>query len=80
MQQNQNENSFESSLKELERIIQELEKGEQPIDAQLKAFERGVSLSRECLQRLEEVERRVEIAVQSADGKLQTGPFDSAPA
>lgn len=67
--------SFEGSLKELEQIIQELEKGERPLDLQLKAFERGVALSRACLAQLEAVEKKVEILVQG-EGKLQTVPFD----
>ena len=71
--------TFESSLKELEQIIQDLEKGERPLDVQLKAFERGVVLSRECLQRLEDVERRVEMLVQGGDNKVQTVSFDSPP-
>lgn len=68
--------SFEGSLKELEQIIQDLEKGERPLDAQLKAFERGVALSRACLSQLEAVEKKVELLVEGGDGKMQTVPFE----
>jgi exodeoxyribonuclease VII small subunit len=71
--------SFETSLKELEKIVAELEKGDTPLEAQLKSFERGVSLSRDCMKRLEEVERRVEILVQNGEGKLEAKPFDFTP-
>lgn len=67
--------SFETSLKELEKIIAELEKGEQPLEAQLKSFEKGVALSRDCMKQLDEVERRVEILMGASEGKLQTAPF-----
>lgn len=70
--------SFEQSLKELESIIQDLEKGERPLEMQLKAFERGVALSRTCLAHLEAVEKRVEILVQGGDGQFQTAPFESS--
>lgn len=69
---------FETSLKELEKIVLELEKGEIPLETQLKSFEKGVALSRECMKRLEEVERRVEVLMQSPDGKLSTTPFEGA--
>lgn len=67
--------SFETSLKDLERTVGELEKGDLALEDQLKSFERGVALSRECLKRLDEIERRVEKLVQSADGKLAAVPF-----
>ena len=42
--------SFETSLKELEKIVAELEKGDVPLESQLKSFEKGVSLSRDCIR------------------------------
>ena len=69
--------SFEQSLKELESIVADLEKAEGPLEEQLKAFEKGVGLSRHCLTHLDEVEKRVEIlmAAKDGDGKLATQPF-----
>ncbi len=70
------EPSFESALKELEKTITELEQGDLPLESQLKSFERGVSLSRDCMKRLEEVEKRVELLMEKPDGSLGTTPFD----
>lgn len=66
---------FETSLNELEKIIVALEKGEQPLEEQLKAFERGVSLSRECLKQLDEVEKKVQLLVQDETGGLSAQDF-----
>jgi exodeoxyribonuclease VII small subunit len=66
---------FESSLQELEKIISTLEKGDQPLEEQLKAFERGVTLSRECLKQLDEVEKKVQILVQDGSGGLSAQDF-----
>ncbi len=73
--------SFEQSLKELESIVADLEKAEGPLEEQLKAFEKGVGLSRQCLTHLDEVEKRVEIlmAGKGQDGKLTTQPFEDTP-
>jgi exodeoxyribonuclease VII small subunit len=78
MSQNDSALNFETSLKELEKIVAELEKGEQPLEDQLKFFEKGVALSRECMKRLEEVEKRVELLVQQGDGKIASSSFDAA--
>jgi exodeoxyribonuclease VII small subunit len=79
MSRNETSQNFETSLKELEKIVVELEKGEQPLEDQLKSFEKGVALSRECMKRLEEVERKVEMLVQNAEGKLNATPFEFIP-
>ncbi len=68
--------SFETALKDLEKTIGELEKGDLPLEAQLKSFEQGVALSRDCMKRLEEVEKRVELLVEKPDGSLSSAPFD----
>jgi exodeoxyribonuclease VII small subunit len=68
--------SFEASLKELEKIVEQLEAGDLPLEESLALFERGIRLSRECQRRLEEAERKVEVLVKGEDGRLKTAPFD----
>ena len=52
---------FESDLKELEKIVKQLEAGDLSLKEALKLYERGVSLSRSCHEQLEEAERRIEV-------------------
>ena len=68
--------TFEETLKELEKIVGDLEHGEMPLETQLKAFERGVALSRDCIKQLEEVEQKVESLVEDANGSLTPRSFD----
>lgn len=63
--------TFESSLKELERIVSKLEDGELPLEESLKLFEDGVKLSRECQERLNQAERRIEILLKDENGNPQ---------
>ncbi|HKV38951.1 MAG TPA: exodeoxyribonuclease VII small subunit [Blastocatellia bacterium] len=70
------EKSFESSLKELEEIVQSLEAGDLPLEQSLELFEKGVRITRECQTRLDEAERKVEILLKGADGKVVTRPFE----
>lgn len=80
MEKTPNPSGFETSLKDLEKIVGQLEKGDISLEEQLKAFEKGVALSRECMKRLEEVEKKVEVLMQNGEGKLSTTPFETNPA
>jgi exodeoxyribonuclease VII small subunit len=50
---------FEHSLDELETLVQKLERGDLSLDDSLQAFERGVSLYRNCQGALKQAELRV---------------------
>jgi len=62
--------SFESSLGELEKIVRKLEDGDLSLEESLKLFEDGVKLSRECQERLNQTERRIEVLLKDASGNL----------
>jgi exodeoxyribonuclease VII small subunit len=72
--------SFESQLRELEKIVEELEKGELPFEESLKAFEKGIQLYRKCHKALEEGEKKVELLLEAyeenGEEKIQTEPFE----
>jgi exodeoxyribonuclease VII small subunit len=69
------EKKFEAALARLEEIVQELEKGDIPLEQSLKLFEEGIKLSRICNKRLEEAERKVEILIKDKDGVVKAEPF-----
>ena len=69
-------NSFESSLKELEEIVEQLEAGDLPLERSLELFEKGVTLSRDCQQRLDEAERRVEVLLKASDSTFTKTDFE----
>lgn len=79
METNKKTDSFESSLKDLEKIVGELERGESPLETQLKSFEKGIAISRDCLKQLEEVEKRVELLTRDSENKLIATPFTETP-
>lgn len=67
---------FEECLERLEKIVQELEKGEVPLEKSLTLFEEGMQLSNSCRTQLEQAEGKVEILLKK-NGKLQPEPFDT---
>ncbi len=78
---------FEKSLAELEKLVEQLEGGQLPLEDALRSFERGVSLSRECQAALQAAQARVEILVREGAGHAvepfgadEDGLPDDAPA
>ena len=55
-------------MKELEKIVRRLEEGDLPLEDSLKLFEDGVKLSRECQERLNQAERRIEVLLKDENG------------
>ena len=68
--------TFESSLEELERIVRELEHGELTLEKSLELFEQGVKLSRECQERLNQAERRIEMLTRDNQGRPIVTAFE----
>jgi exodeoxyribonuclease VII small subunit len=66
---------FERSLDELEQLVGRMEKGDMSLDESLQAFERGVSLYRNCQGALEQAELRVRLLMDPNDPNSAV-PFD----
>lgn len=69
--------SFEESLKQLETIVDKLEKGDLPLEESLRLFEEGMKLSAGCKQELDAAEGKVQLLIKQRDGSLKTEPFGS---
>ena len=68
---------FEQALAELEGLVERLEHGDLPLDEALKAFERGVALSRHCQASLLAAQQTVEILLKRG-GKTEIEPFEES--
>ncbi len=71
----ENGKTFEESLNELEKIATNLENGELGLEEAIKEFEKGMKLSKECTEKLDDAEKRINILVQGEDGTLQEENF-----
>ena len=70
--------SFEQALSALERIVQQLERGDVPLDDSITLYERGEKLRAACQDRLDAAQARIEKIVTAADGKPSgTAPLDA---
>ena len=70
--------SFEQALAALEKIVDDLERGDVPLDQAISTYERGEALKIHCEKLLRAAEARVEKIRLSRDGQPQgTEPLDS---
>lgn len=60
---------FETAMRDLEALVEQLEHGDLPLEESLAAFERGVMLTRTCQAALKEAEQKVEILLKRAGGE-----------
>ncbi|ABN52067.1 MAG TPA: exodeoxyribonuclease VII small subunit [Hungateiclostridium thermocellum] len=67
--------SFEESLKELEEIVKQLEKGELPLDESIEMFQKGMMLSKDLSKMLDEMEKRVSILIEDENGTVREEDF-----
>jgi len=61
--------SFEQALVALEEIVQQLERGDVPLDRSIDLYSRGEELRAACQQRLDNAQARIEKIVAGADGR-----------
>ena len=71
--------SIEEAMSELHEIVQALESGQDPLDASLSKFERGMTLLRTCHDQLEAAAARIEILTGiESNGDVRTDSFDGS--
>ena len=67
---------FETSLAELQTLVERLESGELSLEDSLGAFEQGIRLTRDCQASMAQAEQKVQQLLER-DGELQEVPFDT---
>ena len=70
------EMKFEAALERLEQLVKKLEEGDGSLDDSLKMFEEGVRLARQCGEKLDAADRRIEALVRTEDGGSRVVPFE----
>lgn len=64
--------SFEQQLNELEKVVEQLERGDLTLEASVALFERGMHLSEACKAELAGAEGRIQVLLQpSARGSVR---------
>lgn len=68
---------FEKKMEALSDITEKLEKGELSLSESMKAFEEGVSLTKECAEMLNSAKQKILKITTDSSGKEREEDFDS---
>jgi len=67
---------FEEAIKKLEKLVEDLEKGDLSLDEALKKYQEGIELARLCAQRLESAKRKIDVLVKNKKGEFELKPLE----
>ncbi len=65
------ESSFDDSLRRLEQIVEQMERGDIPLEESLKLYEEGIVLSKACAQKLQQAEVTIKRLGKDLEGNLK---------
>ncbi len=69
--------TFESSLKQLEDIVREMESGELTLEQAVKKYETGIAQTRFCLDILDKTEEKITQLTLDGGGQAKESPFET---
>ena len=69
------EMNFEETMQELEKIVQELEKGDMNLDDSINKFEEGMKLSQSASDYLEKAEKKITVLINDGDNNIEEQDF-----
>ena len=67
--------NFEETMQELEKIVQELEKGDLNLDDSINKFEEGMKLSKSASNYLEKAEKKITVLINAKDEEIKEEEF-----
>ena len=69
--------TFEEAIKNLEKIVEELENGKLSLDESVKKFKNGIELAKYCNETLEQAEKQISILLEDENGEMVEENFDT---
>lgn len=76
MDQDVSKMSFEEAMNALEKIVQQLEKGESTLEESMCLFTEGMALSRLCSEKIDSIEHRITQLVKDSQGQIHEVEFE----
>ena len=68
--------SFEEAISELERIVEDLERGDIELEDSISIYERGVILKAHCEEKLKTAKMKIDKIVYNPDCDFSSEPLD----
>ena len=68
---------FEQALEKLEKMVEKMEEGNLPLDKMIDCFEQGTALAALCRQKLDNLEKKIELLVRDDAEGGKWAEFDA---
>jgi exodeoxyribonuclease VII small subunit len=62
-------------MEDLEKIVEELEAGDLPLEKAMQKFEEGMELTRFCTRKLDQTEKKINLLLRDKAGKVVEQPL-----
>lgn len=67
--------NFEESMKELQDVVNKLEKGNLTLDESIEEFQKGIKFAKLCSKKLDDIEKKITILMEEQDGEIKEQVF-----
>ena len=74
------EGSFEESLQQLEKLVEQMESPELPLETIVEKYETGMKLVAACTEKLKAAEKRISLLTKKKDGSIEAGELEDPEA
>ena len=74
------EGGFEESLQQLEKLVEQMESPELPLETIVEKYEAGMKLVAVCTDKLKAAEKRISLLTKKKDGSLEEGELEDSEA
>ena len=68
--------TFEAALKDLEKIVKQMESGDLCLEDAVKKYESGMKQSKYCLDLLDKIEKKISLLTKDNYGNVKEEPFE----
>ena len=72
------EGGFEESLQQLEKLVEQMESPELPLETIVEKYETGMKLVAACTEKLKAAEKRILLLTKKKDGSLGEGELEDS--
>ena len=72
------EGSFEESLQQLEKLVEQMESPELPLETIVEKYEAGMKLVAACSEKLKAAEKRISLLTNKKDGSIGEGELEDS--
>ena len=80
MSKTSGDSSFEEALKQLEKLVEQMESPELPLETIVEKYETGMKLVAACTEKLRAAENRISLLTKKKDGSVEEGILDESEA